>query len=60
MFYNLGVHESLTALGATASQNLATTLGCHTGAETDFANALNLGRLPSHLHGYLSSHLKRY
>ena len=46
----LSVHQSLAALRTAAAQQLAPALRRHPGAEPDLTNALNLGRLPSHLH----------
>lgn len=46
----LDLRKALTSLCAATCQYLATTLGLHTGAETDLASALDLRGLPCHFH----------
>lgn len=46
----------MTALGATAGQNLATILGGHAGTETVLVDALAIPRLESPLHTVIPSY----
>lgn len=46
-----GLREVFAAFAAAGAENLAAALGCHPGAEAQFAHALDFGRLPGHLHG---------
>ena len=54
----LDLRQTLTALGATARENLAPALGRLTSTESDLARTLDLRGLPHHLHFELPSLVK--
>ncbi len=53
--HQLSMDKRLATLSTAAAQELATILRRHTSTETDLADALNLRRLPSHLHNIILS-----